>query len=195
MRKALAGGFLLLAGAALAQDVPPPVSTEFVRLFSNYCLSKFPDAVAQAADAAKLEPLTAAQVASYLHSDPGNGWLIAGPDGNYVLTEENPPYHACAVRRYATALLDGKPLFAAAKEFVASSGRSFGTPQSSQRMIGPGIVSNGLLFPVIGATGQPTGEAFMFFVVAYPASTKADGTDKPPFFDIRFVRQLYEKPV
>ncbi|MDB5735805.1 MAG: hypothetical protein JWN16_2442 [Alphaproteobacteria bacterium] len=197
MRKALAGGFLLLAGAvALAQDVPaPPVSAEFVRLFSSHCLSKFPDALAQAAVDEKLEPLTAAQVASYLHSDPGKGWLIAAADGNYVLTEEDPPYHACAVRRYATAMMDGKPLFAAAKAFVASSGRSFGTPQSSRRMIGPGIVSNGLLFPVIGATGQPTGEAFMFFVVAYPATTKADGTDKPPFFDVRFVRQLYEKAV
>ncbi len=194
-RAALAGGFLLLAGAALAQDAPPPVSDEFVRLFSNYCLSKFPEAMAQAAADEKLEPLTAAQVASYLHSDPGQGWLIAGAEGQYVLTEENPPYHACALRRYATALMDGKPLFAAAKDFVMSSGRSFGTPQSIRRVIGPGIVSNGLLFPVVGATGQPTGEAFMFFVVAYPAATKADGTDKPPFFDIRFVRQLYEKPI
>ena len=43
MRLALAGGLLLLAGAALAQDSPPPVGEEFVALFSSYCLQKFPD--------------------------------------------------------------------------------------------------------------------------------------------------------
>ena len=108
MRAALACGLMLLAGAALAQDAPaPPVSAEFVRLFSDYCLAKFPDPEALAKTAAddKLEPLTTAQLQNYLRSDPGQGWLIKGADGDYVLTEEKPPYHGCAVRRYGAALL------------------------------------------------------------------------------------------
>jgi hypothetical protein len=47
----------------------------------------------------------------------------------------------------------------------------------------------------MGASGQPTGEGFMFFVVVYEAATKADGTAQAPFLDIRFVRQIYEKAV
>ena len=198
MRAALACGLMLLAGAALAQDVPaPPVSAEFVRLFSDYCLAKFPDpdALAKTAAADRLEPLTTAQLQNYLRSDPGQGWLIKGADGDYVLTEENPPYHGCAVRRYGQQLLDSKPLFERAKGFLAASGRSFGEPRSTQRMIGPGILSSGLLFPVVGPSGQPTTEGFMFFVVTYPPTTKADGTAQPMFMDMRFVRQIYEKGV
>ena len=197
MRAALACGLMLLAGAALAQDAPPPVSAEFVRLFADYCLAKFPDAEALAKTAAedKLEPLTTAQLQNYLRSDPGQGWLIRGADGDYVLTEENPPYHACALRRYGAALLDSKPLFERAKGFLAQSGKSFGEPKSSRHMIGPGIISNGLLFPVIGASGQATNEGFMFFVVTYPPTTKPDGTAQPMFMDMRFVRQIQEKAV
>jgi hypothetical protein len=193
MRKALAGGFLLLAGAALAQDAPPPVSAEFVRLFSSYCLSKFPDAVAQAAGDEKLEPLTDGQVASYLHSDPGKGWLIAGADGNYVLTEEDPPYHACAVRRYSDHVMDGVPLIEAARAFVESTGRKLGPPQMSSRPIGNGIISNAVLMQLRDAKDQQVPEAFMFFVVAYPVTVKADGTESKPFYDIRFVRQIFRK--
>jgi hypothetical protein len=139
--KSAALALLLLAGAAFAQDTPaaPPISAEFVRLFSNYCLANFPDTLVKAAADEKLEPLTAAQLQNYLHSDPGHGWLIAGADGNYVLTEATPPYHACALRRYAAELVDSKPLFAAAKAFLASSGRSFGEPRTTRRVVGPGI--------------------------------------------------------
>lgn len=188
---------MLLAGAALAQDQPSaPVPDEFVRLFTGYCLAKFPDddALKDKAQADKREPLTAAQVQSYLHADPGVGWLV-GEDGKYVLTVEQPPYHACAIRRYVGEVMDGKALFAAAGEFLAPSGRKLGAPQTIQRAIGPGIVSSGVLMQVIGTSGQPSTEGFMFFVVSYPAGTKPDGTTRPAFYDVRFVRQLYEKPV
>ena len=188
---------ILLAGAAVAQDQPvAPVPDEFVRLFSGYCLGKFPDdtALADKARADHREPLTPAQVQSYLHADPGVGWLV-GDDGKYVLTIEQPPFHACAIRRYVPQVLDSKALFAAASDFLAPSGRKLGPLQTTQRQIGPGIVSSGMLMQVIGASGQPSTEAYMFFIVAYPAGTKPDGTARPPFYDVRFVRQLYEKAV
>ncbi len=72
MRVALAGSLLLLAGPALAQDAPaPPVGEDFVALFSSYCLQKFPDDGALAAQAAKdrLEPLGPAPVKTLEHKD------------------------------------------------------------------------------------------------------------------------------
>ncbi len=188
MRAALA--FLMMAGAAFAQDTPPPVSGEFVQLFSSYCLSKFPGAMAQAAADAQLEPLTDAQVANYLHSDPGKGWLVAGTEGQYVLTEEDPPYHACAVRRYSDHVMDGTPLMEAARIFVESTGRKMDAPQLSSRPIGNGIISNAVLMQLRDAKDNPVPEAFMFFVVAYPVTQKADGTQSKPIYDIRFVRQI-----
>jgi hypothetical protein len=83
-RAALACGFVLLAGAALAEDAPPPVSDEFVRLFASYCLNKFPDddALFRQAVADKLEPLSPAQVKTMLHKDNGLGWLVAAANCN-----------------------------------------------------------------------------------------------------------------
>jgi hypothetical protein len=194
MRAALACGLMLLAGAALAQDAPAPnVSAEFVRLFSDYCLARFPGAVAQAAADAKLEPLTASQVASYLHSDTGKGWLIAGADSNYVLTEEDPPYNACAVRRYSDRMMGGAPLMEAARAFVEGTGRKLDPPQISSRPIGNGIISNAVLMQLRDAKDRQLPEAFMFFVVTYPVTTKPDGTESRPFYDIRFVRQIVRK--
>jgi hypothetical protein len=195
--KAAALASVLLAGAASAQDQPiAQVPDEFVRLFTGYCLAKFPDdaALKDKVQADKREPLSQAQVQSYLHADPGVGWLV-GEDGKYVLTVEQPPYHGCAIRRYVSEVMDSKALFAAASDFLAPSGRKLGPPQTTQRAIGPGIVSSGVLMPVIGASGQLSTEGFMFFVVSYPAGTKPDGTERPAFYDIRFVRQMYEKAV
>ena len=78
MRLALAGSFLLLAGAALAQDTARPVGDDFVALFSSYCLQKFPDDGALVAQAAqdKFEPLSAAQVKVLEHKDNGLGWMV-----------------------------------------------------------------------------------------------------------------------
>ena len=58
----------------------PPVSDEFVGLFNSYCLQKFPDdeALANQASSDRREALTEAQVKTFLHSDPGRGWVLAG---------------------------------------------------------------------------------------------------------------------
>jgi len=39
--------------------------------------------------------------------------------------------------------------------------------------------------------GVPTGEAFMLAVVSYPAQSLEDGTQSQPFWEIRFVRQIF----
>jgi hypothetical protein len=198
-RAALACALLLLAVTARAQDAAtaPPVSDEFVGLFSSYCLQKFPDdeALTTQASSDRREALTDAQLKTFLHSDPGQGWLLAGTDSKYVLTTERPPFHACAVRRYSDQVLDGAPFVAAARSFAVAHGHSLGPLQTRQRTIGPDIVSSAMMLQEVDEKGVPTLETYMFFVVSYPAMTKADGTEGKPFYDIRFVRQIYRQPV
>ena len=192
---ALCCGLLLLAGSARAQgpQSTPPVSEEFVGLFTSYCLAKFPDdaGLSGQLEGDKRDPLTPAQVRGFLHDDPGQGWLIAGTESKYVLTLEQPPFHACALRRYADHVLDGAPLIAAARAFAAAGGRKLGPPQTSQHTMANGFISDAVLLQVLDGNDRPQGEAFMFFVTAYPAVTGPDGTPSKPFFDIRFVRQIY----
>ena len=198
---ALCCGLLLLTGSARAQGQEgappalsaPSVSEEFVGLFTSYCLAKFPDdaaLVVQLGDDRR-DPLTPAQVKGFLHDDPGQGWLISGTDSKYVLTDEQPPFHACALRRYADHVLDGAPLIAAARAFAAAAGRKLASPQVSQHTMANGLISDAELLQVLDDKGQPLSEAFMFFVTAYPAVPRPDGTLSKPFFDIRFVRQIY----
>ncbi|MBW8708947.1 MAG: hypothetical protein JF627_06735 [Alphaproteobacteria bacterium] len=115
MKLALACGAVLLAGAALAQDTAPPVSADFVALFSSYCLQKFPDDGALAALAATdgLEPFSPAQIKATLHKD-GMGWMVSRAGVAYLLTVEQASLHSCALRRTSEQMLDGAPLIAAA---------------------------------------------------------------------------------
>jgi len=88
---------------------PPPADTpeadqkaagELVGIFTEPCIGRFPDddAVSGYAQAAKLTPMTAAEVREILKSDPGVGWVGQSSGGPYKLTIEKPPYHTCAVR-------------------------------------------------------------------------------------------------
>jgi hypothetical protein len=80
--------------------------TELADLFGDLCLTRFPDdkALEEAVGKRQLQPMTQDQVKLVLHEDPGHGWLLKTATGTYVITIENPPYHACAVRRrYAAA--------------------------------------------------------------------------------------------
>ena len=124
------------------------------------------------------------------------GWGATTPiPAKYVLTTERPPFHACAVRRYTDQVLDGAPFVAAARSFAVAHGHSLGPLQTRQRTIGPDIVSSAMMLQEVDEKGVPTLETYMFFVVSYPAMTKADGTEGKPFYDIRFVRQIYRQPV
>lgn len=190
---------LLITADARAQDgaqqqaPAAPVSAEFVDLFSSYCLGPFPDDAALSARAAGdgHRALSGAEVSSFLHSDPGTGWMIAGRETSYVLTDQHPPYHTCAVRRYSEAPLDGAPFIAAIESFAALAGRKLAPPLMRERPIGNGIVSSGLYFEELDDHDKPVNEAFMFFAVRYPAVARADGAPSKPFWEIRFVRQIH----
>jgi len=176
-----------------ANTARPPVSAEFVDLFSAYCLKRFPDDTSLAAQAVGdgHRALSPAEVGSFLHVDPGLGWMIAGHETSYVLTVQVPPFHACAVRRYSETLLDSAPFIAAARAFAASEGHKLAPPLARDRPIGNGIVSSGLYFQELDGDGKPLSEAFMFFAVRYPAVARADGAPSKPFWEIRFVRQIH----
>lgn len=194
-RAALACGFLLLAGAALAEDAAPPVSDEFVRLFASYCLNKFPDddALVKQAEADKLAPLSPAQVKTMLHKDTGIGWVIAGHELQYVLTVEQPPFHTCALRHASDHMLDGQPLIAAAKSFVEASGHKLLPPVGHARPMSQGLISNSLILQELDEKDEPLPQAYMYFVVSYPSVPREDGSMSKPFYEIRFVRQLYRQ--
>lgn len=196
IRLLLCCALLLVTADARAQDDPAPstpVSAEFVDLFSSYCLHQFPDdgAVRAQATGEGQRPLSPAEVGSFLHVDPGTGWMIAGHETSYVLTVQVPPYHACALRRYSDVPLDGTPFIDAAKQFAALTGHKLAPPLMRQRDIGNGIVSSGIYFQELDDKDKPLSEAFMFFTVRYPAVTRADGVPSKPFWEVRFVRQIH----
>jgi len=191
-RLALACGVMLLAGAALAQDaVPPPVPDEFVRLFSSYCLQKFPDdaALIQQAAKDKLEPLSPAQVKAIVRKEAGLGWTV----GEYLLTLEPMPLHTCALRRTSQNVLDGQPLMAAAKSFVEAGGHKLLPPVGFARPMARGVISNSLTLQELDEKDQPIPQAYMFFVVSYPPAPRTDGTVSGAFYEIRFSRQMYRQ--
>jgi hypothetical protein len=117
--------------------------------------------------------------------------MIAGQETSYVLTVQVPPYHACALRRYSEAPLDGEPFIAAARRFAAMTGHKLAPPIRRDRDIGNGIISSGAYFQELDDKDQPLGEAYMFFTVRYPAVTRADGKSSKPFWEVRFVRQIH----
>jgi hypothetical protein len=194
MRLALAGGFLLLAGAALAQEPAPPVGKDFVALFSSYCLQKFPDDGAVAAQAAqeKLEPLSPAQVKTLAHRD-GLGWMVSRAGIPYLLTVEEASLHSCALRRTSDTVLDGAPLIAAAKSFVEAGGHKLMPPAVFARPMAGGAVSNSITLQELDGKDVPLPQAYMFFVVSYPATPRPDGTVAKPFYEIRFMRQIFRQ--
>jgi hypothetical protein len=194
VRLALACGLMLLAGAALAQDTAPPVGDEFVALFSSYCLQKFPDDGALAAQAAKdkLEPLSPAQVKTLAHKD-GLGWMVSRAGVPYLLTVEEASLHSCALRRTADTMMDGQPLIAAATKFVEAQHHKLMPPAVFARPMAGGAVSNSITLQELDDRDVPLPQVYMFFVVSYPATERPDGILAKPFYEIRFMRQMYRQ--
>lgn len=189
---------LLLSGGAQAQDIRPgadlpPAPAEFVAFFTTYCLEKFPDdaALVSAASESKLVALSEEQTKLFLRNDPGQGWLIQGENGRYVLTDELPPYHACSVRHAVYTPFSVTPLKDLADKYVAAKGHRLVDGESLQTPMGEGIVSTLSSQNEVDEKGVPTGEAFMLAVVSYPAQPQADGRKSQPFWEIRFVRQIF----
>lgn len=195
MRLALAGGLMLLAGAALAQDAPPPVAEDFVALFTSYCLQKFPDDGALAAQAVsdKLEALSPAQVKTIEGKPDGMGWMVTRAGVPYLLTVEQASLHSCVLRRTSDTVLDGAPLIAAAKNFVEAGGHKLMPPVAFARPMAGGLVSNSLTLQELDEKDQPLPRAYMFFVVSHPPALRADGSLAKAFYEIRFTRQMYRQ--
>ncbi|MBA2589511.1 MAG: hypothetical protein H0U98_12910 [Alphaproteobacteria bacterium] len=194
MRLALAGSLVLLAGAARAQDSVPPVGDEFVALFSSYCLQKFPDDGAVAALAAQdmLEPLSPAQVKT-LDRKEGKGWIVSRSGVPYLLTVEETSLHSCALRRTSDTAMDGAPLIAAATKFVEAQHHKLLPPAVFARPMAGGAVSNSMTLQELDDKDIPLPQAYMFFVVSYPATARPDGTLAKPFYEIRFMRQMFRQ--
>jgi hypothetical protein len=189
---------LLISGGAQAQDVQPdanlpPAPAEFVAFFTTYCLEKFPDdaALVSAASESKLVALTQEQTRLFLRNDLGHGWLIQGESGRYILTDELPPNHACAVRHAVHTPFSVVSLKNLAGKYVAAKGHRLVDGESLQTPMGEGIVTALSSQNEVDEKGVPTGEAFTLAVVSYPPQPLADGTQSEPFWEIRFVRRIF----
>ena len=92
-------------GTPLARGSP---EGELNALFAAFCLMKFPDA--GAADLyARLKGfrlMPEEQLRAILGKDPGTGWLYDGGFGTYAITIEQPPHHACAIRKRLARVAD-----------------------------------------------------------------------------------------
>ena len=187
-------GLLLLASSGgRAQEAVPGAtpSDEFIRLFSAYCLDRFPDdaAVATATTDNKLTKLSSEEASLFVRSKAGGeGWLIQGEGGRYVLTAERPPYHACTIRHAVLTPFSTQALNAMADKFVAAKGNRLVDGASTERPMGDGIASAMSYRNEVNAKGVPTGEIFMFAVVGYPG-TAGEGQPKQ-FWEVRFSRVI-----
>ena len=96
---------VIAVGLALGQATPvapgDAVLARMTALFDRICVKAFPgdDAVAAMMTNLGAVPMTPEQVKSYLHANPGRGWVIVDGDGKFTVTVEAPPFHACGVRR------------------------------------------------------------------------------------------------
>lgn len=187
------GLLLLVSSGGRAQEAVPGAtpSDEFIRLFSSYCLDRFPDdaAVATATTDNRLTKLSSEEASLFVRSKAGGeGWLIQGEGGRYVLTAERPPYHACTIRHAVLTPFSTQALNAMADKFVAAKGNRLVDGASTERPMGDGIASAMSYRNEVNAKGVPTGEIFMFAVVGYPG-TAGEGQPKQ-FWEVRFSRVI-----
>ncbi|HSS12283.1 MAG TPA: hypothetical protein VLL04_00215, partial [Rhizomicrobium sp.] len=84
-------------------------------------------------------------------------------------------------------------LIAAAKSFVEASGHKLLPPVGHARPMSQGMISNSLILQELDEKDEPLPQAYMYFVVSYPAVPREDGSMSKPFYEIRFVRQLYRQ--
>jgi hypothetical protein len=99
------------------------VSQELTDLWTGFCLKHFPADTAINAFAAsqRATPMTPQEIKFYLHDDPGQGWYLRTQLGLYAITQEKPPFLACAVRRMTPNGIPGiKPFVDVMKAYAES---------------------------------------------------------------------------
>jgi hypothetical protein len=96
----LAAVIVLGATPARADD-PDPAVIQLLGMFATICLDTFPDdaAVEKLVAERKFDVMAEDRLRRLLGTDPGMGWVLTTGRGQYLLTIELPPYHACAVRK------------------------------------------------------------------------------------------------
>lgn len=106
----LAAATMLLLQAAPATVTPAadPALARMAALFDEVCLQAFPidGAVDRLMTARGATPMTPERVKITLKDDPGRGWSIEDGARRISLFVEDPPYHACSVRRTVEAAGD-----------------------------------------------------------------------------------------
>jgi hypothetical protein len=162
--------------------------SEMVGLFDTLCLKAFPDdaavAAAIAARGGGVTTMTPADVALYLHANPGVGWFLTGRSGRFVVTVEAPPYHACGVRTLTVAgFADLTPYRQLADAFEAGH---------DARKVAPVSGTVGNVESVGGGESwkRPDGsdEALFVFSTGPAASIRVEGRDGT---EVRFVHQIH----
>jgi hypothetical protein len=130
--------FVGMIALALQAAAPAPAASApgagrmqgLVQIYDMICNRTFPDDARIAAAMAAVpgaKPLTDAQLQGYLKDDPGQGWIIDGAGANaIVVTIEQPPIHACAVRMITPDGAIDEGMWRAANQAVqARSGGGF----------------------------------------------------------------------
>ena len=167
---------------------PPPAGVEqgadaagarLVALFSRFCLQRFPDQPDLAQGETAMTPMPPGMIQRYLHADPGRGW-VNHEDGDTVVTIEDPPYHACAVRRmYPAAPRFDRAYQGTIMGWAESRNRGeFGPPRTARQQR-PTMNIEATVQTLPAARGRPA-ENFMAFTTTYPSGN----------VEIRLVRQI-----
>ncbi len=145
--------------------------SELAELFSAFCIQDFPDP-AETEKFIRLKgarEMSAKEVASYLHSDPGRGWYLKTPAALYAITLEEPPYHTCAIRRMTPAGEDGTAVKAIAEAVKAYSSEAGGhlvdiKPRNTE--LAPGLKVYFYGSNIVNAAQQTT-DSFGVFISTY----------------------------
>ena len=191
---ALAGLVAWPPGGAVAREAVAADVEQMTQLFDGVCLRAFPDrgAVDRAMAQAGGTAMKPGQVRAYLHDDPGRGWTLARPEATYVVTIEDPPYRACAVRRMtASGFPTVAPYMAAIQGYAAAQRRALGAPFSQAIRSADGLDINASVWPV-GVLPDGSTDGVMLFRTDYhggyagPLARDAGGVG----VEVRFVHQL-----
>jgi hypothetical protein len=172
-------------GAGKEMEPADRVASELMEFFGEICLRKFPDdnAVKSHMREAKNEEMRIDQVAQFLKTDPGIGWFRQSEHGQYAITLEFPPYHACAVRKVFRGA--PKPAFATAFQQLIKA--SFGDKGTKVSPLKPRGMSFGevksVMYPIEVRPAKGRVQVLSQILTFY----------KNGITEIRLVRQIPEK--
>lgn len=168
---------------------------QMVQVFETVCLQAFPER--RAVDGAMGQlggtPLAAREVRTYLHDDPGRGWQLVRPEATYVVTIEEPPYRACAVRRMTPGGFPTRAPFDAAVQRYGAARKRALTPLLSQSMRPPsGLDIVATVQRVEGGGPGGSTDSLMLFTSDYHGTYDGPfGKDAgKPGIELRYVHQL-----